>query len=317
MSGNKPKAAPDTSRVEFFIEMKSAADPFDDHPSESRPFVRESGNLQTSLGQITIYATAILGVQYRTHVFSVIMVENYARLIRWDRSGTVVTEPIYYNKSPHLLDFLIRYGTADPQVRGHDSTVDQPTEDEIGDARTIVPELKDVESFLAITMPDQDQQRRFIISSPECRPHILVGRWTRASIALDTKLRRRVLLKDSWRVLLEDIEPEGVLYDRFRDEGVCNVPSCLLACDVGTDTHHRSQTDLVTDEVIGNNIHYELTPHWHYRIVLSTVGRRLEEFKSTREFVNAMYAALQGEMTIFLVAVCLCNLTHYSSQSRL
>jgi Fungal protein kinase len=209
MSGNKPKAALDTSRVEFFIEMKSVADPFDDHPSESRPFVRESGNSQTSLGQITIYATAILGVQYRTHVFSVIMVENYARLIRWDRSGTVVTEPIYYNKSPHLLDFLIHYGTADPQVRGHDSTVDQPTEDEIGDARTIVPELKDVESFLAITMPDQDQQRRFIISSPECRPHILVGQWTRASIALDTKLRRHVLLKDSWRVLLETSNQKG------------------------------------------------------------------------------------------------------------
>jgi hypothetical protein len=87
-------------------------------------------------------------------------------------------------------------------------------------------------------MPDQDQQRRFIISSPKCRPHILVGRWTQASIALDTKLICHVLLKDSWRVLLEDIEPEGVLYDRFRDEGVCNVPSCLLACDVGTDTHH-------------------------------------------------------------------------------
>jgi hypothetical protein len=59
MSGNKPKVALDTSRVEFFIEMKSVADPFDDHPSKSHPFVRESGNSRTSLGQITIYATAI------------------------------------------------------------------------------------------------------------------------------------------------------------------------------------------------------------------------------------------------------------------
>jgi serine/threonine protein kinase len=46
----------------------------------------------------------------------------------------------------------------------------------------------------------------------------------------------------------------------------------------------------------------------HYRIVLGTVGRSLEDFKCTREFVSAIRAALQGEVTI-LLAVCLHNLT--------
>ncbi|KAF8502330.1 hypothetical protein F5888DRAFT_1608322, partial [Russula emetica] len=38
----------------------------------------------------------------------------------------------------------------------------------------------------------------------------------------------------------------------------------------------------------------KLTPHRHYHIVLGTIGRKLEEFKCTLEFVNAMYVALKA-----------------------
>jgi serine/threonine protein kinase len=78
--------------------------------------------------------------------------------------------------------------------------------------------------------------------------------------------------------------------------------------DIGDDTH-KSRTHETINKVKGNVAHWELVPHRHYRLVLSTVGRRLEKFKSTSEIVNAMYAALKGEVTIFL-AVCLHNLTH-------
>ncbi|KAF8498044.1 hypothetical protein F5888DRAFT_1567446, partial [Russula emetica] len=139
----------------------------------------------------------------------------------------------------------------------------------------------------------------YIISSPEPRPDIPVGRWTRSLFALDVKEKCRVLVKDSWRVLLKDIKPEGELYDLLHWGKVDNIPSCLLAGDVGADIYHQTQTHKV-----GNDMNYKLTPHRHYRIVLGTIGRKLEEFKCTREFVNAMYAALKGEMTIFL-AVCL------------
>jgi len=39
-----------------------------------------------------------MGAQYRTHIFSVLICEDYARLIRWDRGGAIVTEPIKYNE---------------------------------------------------------------------------------------------------------------------------------------------------------------------------------------------------------------------------
>jgi len=249
----------------------------------------------------------ILSTQYRTHLFSVFICKNYARLIRWDRGGAVVTQPIFYNTEPHLLDFLMRYNVADRKVRGHDPTVGLPTDDEVTLAKAIIPEMKGVVSFLAVTISDQQSSRRYIIPSPKSQVDIPVGRWTRSSFALDTKEQRRVLLKDSWRVLLKDIEPEGELYRQLHKNGVCNIPSCLSAGDVGPDTHHQTQTHDVTKEVIDNSTCYKLTPHRHYRIVLGTVGRRLEEFKCTEELVNAMYAALKGEMAIFL-AVCVSNL---------
>jgi len=319
---NKTKDDLDLSRVDFFIEMKSEADPFVINvPSNSRdhtddddrfyPFVRSGGRPRANLGQITAYAMAILSTQYRTHAFSAFIVKDYARLIRWDRGGAVVTEPIYYDKEPHLLDFLIRYDLADRAVRGHDTTVGLPTQGEIELAKAIVPELNGAESFLAVTISGQDQQpssRRYIISGPECRADVPVGRWTRSSFALDANERRRVLLKDSWRVLLKDIEPEGEIYRRLHENGVCNIPSCLSAGDVGPDVHHRSRTHEFTRDVIGNGTRYKLTPHRHYRIVLGTIGRRLGEFRSTHELVNAMYAALKGETIIFF-AVCVGNLT--------
>ncbi|KAF8489211.1 hypothetical protein F5888DRAFT_1747923, partial [Russula emetica] len=225
----------DLSRVDFVIEMKSEADPLD-HTSNSGDDLNSSyltSGSRSNLGQITAYATAIMSAQY-------------ARLIRWDRSGAVVTEPIYYNSQPHLFDFLVRYGIADSEVRGHDSTVhSSSTPEEIALARAI--------SFLVLTIPDDSDrpsERRYIISSPEPRPDI----------------------------------PSMICHRGKVD----NIPSCLSAGDVGADIYHQTQTHKV-----GNDMNYKLTPHRHYRIVLGTIGRKLEEFKCTREFVNAMYAALK------------------------
>ena len=76
-----------------------------------------------------------MGAQYRTHVFMVLIVKDYARLIQWDRSGVVVTESIKFNEQQHLYDFFICYNTARPNVRGHDPTVDIPTDAKVKRAK--------------------------------------------------------------------------------------------------------------------------------------------------------------------------------------
>jgi len=143
------------------------------------------------------------------------------------------------------------------------------------------------------------------------RPDVPVGRWTRSSLAFDVQTERRVFLKDSWRILAKDIEPEGEIYHQLHEKKVPNISSCLWAGDVGNESH-RSQTDEVIDKCAIRQSYWRLTPHRHYRIVLGIIGKKLEKFECTWEFVNAMSAALKGKITVFL-AVSLPNLTHYSS----
>ncbi|KAH8983236.1 hypothetical protein EDB92DRAFT_1803960, partial [Lactarius akahatsu] len=50
----------------------------------------------TTAGQITTYAALQLDCQYCTHIFSILIIRDYAQLIQWDLSGAIVTAPIYY-----------------------------------------------------------------------------------------------------------------------------------------------------------------------------------------------------------------------------
>ena len=94
------------------------------------PFMSTSSSGHQVAGQITAYATLVLSAQYHMHTFLVLVFKKYARLIRWDHGGTVVTAPMYYDDETHLLNFFICYDHANPETHGHDSTVGPPTKDE-------------------------------------------------------------------------------------------------------------------------------------------------------------------------------------------
>jgi len=241
-------------------------------------------------GQIIAYTTTLLSNQYRTHAFSVLIIKDYARLIRWDRGGAIITEPIYYNTESYLFDFLVCYDHASKEARGHDPTVGPPTDDEERAARRLT-ELVNAKSLLSVTIqdPKSHKSRCFIISGPRAQPDIRVptGRWTRTSIAYDVQRNRRVLLKDSWRVLMEGIEPEGVTYARLNNHLVPNVPRCELAGDVGDEEYHRSLTHKFVNEYYPHPFALEFVPHRHHRLVLDHIGRKLEDFNNSKEMINA------------------------------
>ncbi|KAF8503365.1 hypothetical protein F5888DRAFT_1903888 [Russula emetica] len=300
-SADSPPIRFDARLLDFIIEFKKgSSDPFvDDSNGEGQgqgkdnPFLCKEGPNCEVLGLLTAYATAILGAQYRTHLFMVLIAGEYARLIRWDRGGAVVTNRIPFNEEYYLFDFLTRYDMASREDRGHDPTVTVPNDDEIKAAKDVVADQEwTKEEALKITMPHQDTESHFIIPRPVVRPGIPVGRWTRSSIAFDVDKKRRVFLKDSWRILLDDIRPEGEIYHWLHENNVPNIPSCLLAGDVGDNARHRSRTH----EVSLDPYHpcWKITPHRHYRMVLGVVGRRLEKFTHTREMVKAMQAALKA-----------------------
>ena len=118
------------SFIEFPIEFKTKLeqDPFVKMPDHNEPttenlFLNTTTAGREVVGQITAYASFILGSQYRTHMFLVLIFKKFARLIRWDHGGAVVTEPIKYDTQPHLFDFFIRYDNTNQATRGHDITV--------------------------------------------------------------------------------------------------------------------------------------------------------------------------------------------------
>jgi hypothetical protein len=103
-----------------------------------------------------------------------------------------------------------------------------------------------------------------------------------------------------------------VVYNILHGKCVPNIPSVVVAGDVATDTHHRPRTHefipFIPESDCDGVIQSRFTTYRHYRIVFDTVGRPLDEFRSSHEFICAMKAALEGEIPVFLV-VSLCNPT--------
>jgi hypothetical protein len=76
----------DFSLAEFVIKFKGSLDPFckDMKPSSQKsslPFTNIEGIHGMVLGQITFYATLILGSQHRMHTFLVLILKEYMQLI--------------------------------------------------------------------------------------------------------------------------------------------------------------------------------------------------------------------------------------------
>jgi len=247
----RPLGPTDVARAEIIIEFKwsCADDPFcDPYPLPEDPsrstFLRDNKSGRDTLGQITSYAAAQLGSQFRTHIYSVLIVKDYARLIRWDRSGAIVTEPIRYNDNAALAEFFRRFYKAPPKLRGVDPTVTVPT-DEICLTRKCL-NLKDDVTLVKMTVPANGSVRSYIAPAPKAQPYTPPGRATRGFVAYDLQRRRKVFVKDTWRVDLPDIEREGKTYELMARAQVRNIASCSAAGDIGD---HQTLTHLYENKL--------------------------------------------------------------------
>ncbi|KAH9018447.1 hypothetical protein EDB84DRAFT_1231509, partial [Lactarius hengduanensis] len=214
--------------------------------------------------------------QYRTHVFSVLIVKDYARLIRWDRSGAIVTAPIYYRRDPELLDFFTRYDQAERPARGHDGSVRSATPAEVQKAVHADDDFCTSQGLLVVTVPHQvgSSCGEYIIKPPVARFYTPPGRATRTSIAYDIHKSRIVFFKDSWRVACDGIMREGELYKILNDAKIPNIPYCSASGDVGEDTYHFTRThagQFVDAPWALISPTHVFTPHRHHRLILDDV----------------------------------------------
>ncbi|KAH9017119.1 hypothetical protein EDB83DRAFT_2679871 [Lactarius deliciosus] len=295
----------DWTAVDLWVENKNEKDDvFRD--------LEEMGREATKIsGQLIAYTSAIHRSQFRVFSFSVVLFGNTGRLLRWDRSGVIYTEPFNWSTQPDtLFEFLWRLNFLSDVKRGYDTTVTSVADDE---AEAALPRLRTYEGLENVAKADlhkflvrddhtlNGQIKYFIAPSAVWDSESLFGRSTFGYIAYDPETTNLVYLKDFWRTERDGIQKEGDVYRELHDAQVSNIARLGLAGDVPllpecgrTDCPAVQRTmtqDFVKDWCPGRP---RVDPYVHYRLVLETLGSPLNTFKSTRELCEVIRDAIKA-----------------------
>ena len=295
----------DIGSAELMVEVKISdqSDPFNDPPND-KGLLCDSERARQTLGQVTRYATAHLASQFRTHVFSILLFTKSARLMRWDRAGLIVSEPIALDK-PELAQFFWRFNNANAKDRGYDSTVTpfkftkDFTKEFLFDQLQFAADLTEVKekvkvedvNFFEVSLP-RTNNRYVIGKAIFLGVASLASRATRSYKAWCLTTKKAVFLKDTWRIVSGSQRPEHDIYKKLADAKVQHIATVLDYSDM---EGHLTETGKYAEKSWVCKI--KLKPFrtlQHYRLVLQEIGRSLTSFKDIREVLAAMRDALQG-----------------------
>ncbi|KAI6097159.1 hypothetical protein F5141DRAFT_1255676 [Pisolithus sp. B1] len=286
----------DFSAAELCIELKRSVswDPFQDFDlkknkgESSDPFERDTVIANDARGQITSYAVRQFYSQYRFFAFSIVVFGDHARLVRWDRSGAVVSARFNYVDNANLLvDFLWRFSHLSREDRGHDPTV-SPASDLSEETAQEIREtlnLKAGTALLKFDIPHKDGHKSFYGPHFPHPVRSLIGRSTRTVPVCDLVEGRpcKAFLKEYWR--LAGVRGEVEVYAHLARYDIPHIAPLLCGGDVPhgeTRTHERTKHS---------------SPVMHlclHRLVLDFVGRRLTEFECTKELAWAVLHAMKA-----------------------
>lgn len=253
--------------VYMFVEIKKspAQDIFTDPPlkpdsSPNYPFTIDTQSRRkddqdriSALGQNAHYAHVVQTLQFRTCVFSLTISGKTARILRWDRSGVLVTRSFDYKASPKtLIDFVWRFVNATPIQQGFDTTANSADSSDDSDAfreaiashvqlqLALDPKIhakeleEEVNRHLApdvltrLTIGGFD----FWVSRPLWASHAIVGRCTVGYWGVRCDTKDVVFVKDVWRTSLNEIDQEGDILSQLGEKGVGKIPTVVCHGDV-------------------------------------------------------------------------------------
>ena len=271
-------------------------------------------------GQIAAYAGLALSMSFRRHFFSMLIIGRYARFIRWDRWGAVVTRRFDYTKNPELVfDFYLRFGQLTQTQRGFDPTV-QPCN------RSDIPQTvcgafnqyhnsswyggatfkrgrtpSSFEGFLCMTVKDvvQNSTEEFFIPPPRYQRSSLFPfcRSTRRFLACPRpkedakKPPEMCFMKDSWPEVSLRTPREADIYRMLKKAGVKYVASMRLGGDVaGLET----ETQQWVQELSPKSPSLQGCKMVCHRIVLDTVARDLSTFSWCKVLLSCIADAVEG-----------------------
>ncbi|KAI0631756.1 hypothetical protein C8Q77DRAFT_1211043 [Trametes polyzona] len=205
--------------------------------------------------------------QHRTALFMLLVMGRRFRFLRWDRSGTIVTESVDYYENPQMLCEMLwcmsklskeelgcdpsatRINADDPLYASMDD-VASPVDSDMDHSNRVLDEMpKEPYVFryvrdmfrqsLAPEWPryqleivDGSQKFRFLVGKPLFFATGMAGRGTRGYVAYDLLRKRFVWLKDAWRAHYELVDQEGTILRKLNMDGVRNVPTLVCHGDI-------------------------------------------------------------------------------------
>ncbi|KAI0750176.1 hypothetical protein C8Q80DRAFT_1253690 [Daedaleopsis nitida] len=244
-------------------------DPFVDGPGPADVSPAIVGDGVKSRGQIITYGECVMAVQQRLSVFMPVVIGRRLRFIRWDRSGSIVSQSFdYYEHWEFFCDILWRISQLSDIQLGIDPTAERilpsnPLYNEMDDAAVALPsDIDHAERNLAegevpeppfifayvrkmfrdslvehwpryrLQVPDGDEMKYFLVCKPGFRATGLAGRGTRGYVAFDCGTKRFVWLKDAWRAHYLMVEKEGDVLAQLNKAKVSHVPTLVCHGDI-------------------------------------------------------------------------------------
>lgn len=258
----------------------------------------------------------MLTTQHHTHVFSVYIFGNQARLIRWSRECIAYTAAFDYRlQSDILAEFLYAYSLASRGRRGWDNSVSYASAEEETLLRIVArrygkhewrmessslaschadsPVYKitvstthehpeEIDDYAPNWGPEDPGTCTFIFKRPFWGSQTeLLGRNTRAFLAVDRKTESLVVLKDSWRA--SHMNNEQTTYETLMSKEYPErefLPKTIYA------------TDVIHDGAAGSGFA-------HQRII-QELAFTIDRFENSKELVQAFRDMIAGEFLVGL-----------------
>ncbi|OBZ73997.1 hypothetical protein A0H81_06315 [Grifola frondosa] len=167
MNGAPKDRRPNWIHQSMWIEFKRKGkedDAFND--TAKKLFEVDSDRAAQVRGQLIAYAEMAMNRQHRTHLYSVFVMHKFARLIRWDRAGAVVSEKFDYKKNPEILgEFFWRFSHMTDEAQGYDPTAQLKKLPEPFDyiREAFAQSLEGKWPRYKLTVEDKEKGRRYLL----------------------------------------------------------------------------------------------------------------------------------------------------------
>ncbi|OBZ73894.1 hypothetical protein A0H81_06306 [Grifola frondosa] len=229
--------------------------------------------------------------EHRTHIYTVLAMQKFARLIRWDHAGAVVTQKFDYKTHPEILGKLVSPGTT--LYRLMDRTAAEKLPESFDYIRAAFHKSLNAEWHrYQLAVEDKEKGTRYFL---ELRGHRCRERAVRASEGLVAAGRRgdddddEQDEKDGHPLRTGGPHLEGDILAYLNNVGVRNVPTVLCHGDVVGEVTTTQDVWKTIPRMPWSTARSRFDPPFkrvHYRLVEKEVGQPLSEFETSLELVK-------------------------------